>query len=49
MLYVDIRYGDGVLTPYAPMDARPSAGGAPEPFIRGNYAVRIRTRPIGDC
>jgi len=49
VLHVDIRYGDGVITPYTPFNERFSNGDSPKRFRRGIYAIRIRTVAIGDC
>jgi hypothetical protein len=49
VLHIDVRYRAGVLTPYTPYNEASDNGGDPRPFKRGIYAVRIRTRPIGDC
>jgi hypothetical protein len=49
VLHIDIRYGDGVLTPYQPFDEQWDTGASPKAFKRGVYAVRIRTAPVGDC
>jgi len=49
VLHVDVRYRGGVITPYRPYSDQSSVGGDPRPFKRGAYAVRIRTRPLGDC
>jgi hypothetical protein len=49
VLHVDIRYRDGVLTPYRPLDDTWDTGTSPKAFKRGVYAVRIRIAPVGDC
>jgi hypothetical protein len=49
VLHVDIRYRDGVITPYMPYDEQWDNGDSPQPFKRGIYAVRIRTARISDC
>jgi hypothetical protein len=41
-LWVRISYAPGVETPYTPAGEM-SAGGEPEPFERGIYALRLRT------
>jgi hypothetical protein len=45
VLHLDVRYGRGVLTPYAPVSEMTTADD-PKPFKRGVYAVRIR---VGSC
>jgi len=49
VLHVDIRYRDGFMTPYTPINPEWDTGDSPQRFRRGIYAVRIRTVPIGDC
>ena len=49
VLHLDVRYGDGVSTPFRPYSQSSSVGADPQRFVQGIYAVRIRTRPTGDC